>query len=261
MRRLIRVSTSPLVGSIYNIGVWDKVAAAWVNVATRGTLDREKAARLRYKETSRNLENGGCIGDPDIVVNQCVVFLCILHCCMAIGRLQVAFIETRLVDLPKENDGAVQRVLYRAVTGVKLGATEAPDGEEARALFLAWEELGPLLDYFPEDGEWQANVAMRDLLRELYTDKPPQGDPRAAKVARAYRAHCCKEACQSNYLLYLEVDVTEAVANARRLGVGLGAVCADVVESLKAILKRAYNDHLGRGGGCRGQPNSNGRGR
>ena len=44
MRRLIGVSTLPLVGSIYNMGVWDKVAAAWVNVATRRTLDREEAA-------------------------------------------------------------------------------------------------------------------------------------------------------------------------------------------------------------------------
>ena len=85
---------------------------------------------------------------------------------MAIGRLQVAFIETRLVDLPKENADAVQRVLYRARRAVKLGASAAPDGEDARALFLAWEELGPWLDYVPEDGEWQAVVAMRDLLRE-----------------------------------------------------------------------------------------------
>ena len=115
--------------------------------------------------------------------------------------------------------------------------------------FLAWEELGRLLDYVLEDGEWQAVVAMRDLLRELYTDEPPRGDLRAAEVARAYIAHCCKEAWQSNYLLYLEEDVTEAVANTRRLGVGLGAVCADVVESLNTILKRAYNDHSGRGGG------------
>ena len=61
MRRLIGVSTSPLVGSIYNTGVWDKVAAAWVNVATRRTLDREEAARRCYKETGRSLENGGCI--------------------------------------------------------------------------------------------------------------------------------------------------------------------------------------------------------
>ena len=101
VRRLIGVSTSPLVGSIYNMEVWDKVAAAWVNVATRRTLDREEAARLCYKETGRSLENGGCMGDPRIVVDRCVVFLCIHQCCMAKGRLQVAFIETRLVDLPR----------------------------------------------------------------------------------------------------------------------------------------------------------------
>ena len=138
MRRLIGVSTSPLVGSIYNMWVWDKVAAAWVNVATWRTLDCEEAVRLRYKETGRSLENGGCIDDPHIFVHRCVVFLCILHCCMAIGRLQVAFIETRLVDLPKENINAVQRVLYKARTGVKLGASAALNGEEARALFLVW---------------------------------------------------------------------------------------------------------------------------
>ena len=32
------------------------------------------------------------------------------------------------------NAEAVQRLLYRARTGVKLGATAAPDGEEVKAL-------------------------------------------------------------------------------------------------------------------------------
>ena len=53
---------------------------------------------------------------------------------------------------------------------MKLGASATPDGEEACALFLAWEEIGPMLDYVPEDGEWQAVAAMRDLLRDLYTE-------------------------------------------------------------------------------------------
>ena len=44
--------------------------------------------------------------------------------------------------LPKENAEAMQRLLYQARTGVKLGSSAAPDGEEARALFLAWEEMG-----------------------------------------------------------------------------------------------------------------------
>ena len=43
-----------------------------------------------------------------------------------------------------------------------------------------------------------------------------------------------------------------AVANAARLQVGLGAVCADVVESLNTILKRVYNDHTAHRGGLPG---------
>ena len=61
-------------------------------------------------------------------MGRCVVFLCILPCSMAIGLLQVAFMEARVVDLPKENAEAVQWVLYRARTGVKLGASVTPGG-------------------------------------------------------------------------------------------------------------------------------------
>ena len=102
------------------------------------TLDNEAAARRQNQVTGRSLDNGGCIAEPHIVVDRCWVFRCILHCCMAIGRLQVAFVEARLKALPKENAEAMQRLLYRAHTGVKLGVSVAPDGEEARALFLAF---------------------------------------------------------------------------------------------------------------------------
>ena len=51
------------------MGVWDQVGAAWVNAVTCPTLDREEAARLRDKGTGCSLENGGCIGDPHIVVD------------------------------------------------------------------------------------------------------------------------------------------------------------------------------------------------
>ena len=83
----------------------------------------------------------------------------------------------------------MQRLLYRARTGVKLGATTSPDGEEARALFLAWDEMGPLLAYAPEDPESQAVVAMRDLLRDLYNDMggggaATQGRPQRCKLQR-----------------------------------------------------------------------------
>ena len=118
------------------------------------------------------------------MVDRCWVLLCILHCCMAIGRLQVAFVEARPESLPKENAEAMQRLLYRARTGVKLGATAAPDGKEARALFFAWEDMGPLLACAPEDPEWQAVVAMRDLLPELCSVAPPLNDLGASAVRR-----------------------------------------------------------------------------
>ena len=251
MRRLIGVSISTMVGSIYNMGVWDKGTAACMKTATGRTLRQEAAARARYKGTGRSLDNGTCKGDPHVVVDRCFVFLCILHYCMAMGRLQVAFIDAHLEALPKDTTEAVQRILCGACTGVKLGSAAAPDGEESWALFLVWEELGPLLAYAPGGCERQAVLAMRDLRQEWYSNTPPTTDLRAPEVARAYRAHCGKAGFQSNSHLFLQEDVTTAVANAARFGVRLGAVCADVVEDLNAIIKRAYNDHTARGGGGR----------
>ena len=114
---------------------------------SRCTLEEEALAPPRYQETGLDLENGGYVGDPHVVVERCLVFLCILQCCMVMGRLQVAFIETRRGDLPEDNAVAVQRALYRARTGVTLRFSASPDGDEARALFLTREELGPLLVY------------------------------------------------------------------------------------------------------------------
>ena len=109
IRRLIGVSTSPQVGSTYNMGVWDKAATAWLRVDVRRTLDNEPAARHQYLVTGRNLDNGGCIVEPHIVFDRCWVFLSILHCCMAIGRLQGPFAKAFLESVPKENAEPVQR--------------------------------------------------------------------------------------------------------------------------------------------------------
>ena len=71
IRRLIGVSTSPQVGSIYHMGVWDKAADAWLRVDVRRTLDNEAAARHQYQVTGRSLDNGACIAQPHIVVDRC----------------------------------------------------------------------------------------------------------------------------------------------------------------------------------------------
>ena len=141
VRLLIGLSISPMVGSIYNMGVWHKVVAAWVKAGVHGALEGDTVARGRYQQTGLNLEIGGCLGDPHVVAELCLVFLCILHRCMAMGRLQVAFIEAHLADLSKDNTVAAQGVLYRARTGVGWGASAWLDGEEVWASFLTWEDL------------------------------------------------------------------------------------------------------------------------
>ena len=114
--------------------------------------------------------------------------------------------------------------------------------------FCSGEEIGPPLALAMKDGEWQAVVAMRDLLRDLYNDTPPCNDLRAREVAREYRLQWCKDHYQTIHLLYLEEDVTIAVANAACLGVGFAAVGTVVVEAPNAMVKRAYN-HTGQGVG------------
>ena len=58
----------------------------------------------------------------------------------------------------------------------------------------------------------------------------------------------------------MEEDVTEALADSAGLGVELGAMSDNVVESLNAILKKAYNEHTARGD-AGGQVIRKGRGR
>ena len=58
--RQIGVSTSPMVSSIYNMGVWDKGAAAWVHVMVPLTFTGEAEARRCYHQTGHNLANGKC---------------------------------------------------------------------------------------------------------------------------------------------------------------------------------------------------------
>ena len=61
---------------------------------------------------------------------------------------------------PPEVAEEVRKILYRNRCGVRLGAHNAPDGEEAQNLFWAWEQIAPLLAYVQEDPTWQAVVGL-----------------------------------------------------------------------------------------------------
>ena len=101
--------------------------------------------------TRKSMDAVGCTGEPLLVIARNGAFLCILHCCMAFRRLFVAFLEAQVGNHPPEVAVEVQKILYRNRCGVRLGAQNAPDGEEAHNVFWAWEQIAPLLAYVEED--------------------------------------------------------------------------------------------------------------
>ena len=247
--RLLGISVAPQVGSIFNEAVHDNTAKQWNGSAARRTTRLDANNHPRYLMICKNLVAAGCTGEPLLVIARNRVFLCILHRCMAFGRLFVAFPEAQVGNHPPKVPGEVQKNLYRNRCGVRLAAHNAPDGEEAHNLFWAWEQIAPLLAHIEEDPTWQAVVGLRTLLRTLYSPIPVVPRPSCQPVAAAFRVHCCGES-GSHYLLLLEEDCDTMLESADACGVGSAAVSGDVVESVNYILKKGYNGHSARGGGA-----------
>ena len=124
------------VGSILNEAVRDNTAKQWNGIAARRTMRSDANNHRRYLMTRKSLDAAGCTGEPLLVIARNRVFLCILHCCMAFGRLFVAVLEAQVGNHPPEVAGEVQKNLYRNRCGVRLGAHNALDGEEAHEPFL-----------------------------------------------------------------------------------------------------------------------------
>ena len=84
---------APQVGSIFNEAVRDNTAKRWNGIAARRTTQSDANNHRRYLVTRKSLDAAGCTGEPLPVIARNRVFLCILQCCMAFGRLFVAFPE------------------------------------------------------------------------------------------------------------------------------------------------------------------------
>ena len=111
--------------------------------STASTSRRERRwGRPRRRGGTRSAPNRGKRG---------WVILCILRCCMAMGRLSVAFLEANVGNHPPEVAGKVHKILSRNWCGVWFGAHNAPDGEEAHILFQACRQTAPLLAYAEQD--------------------------------------------------------------------------------------------------------------
>ena len=98
--------------------------------------------------------------------------MCILHCYIALGRLQMANIERLANDRLAPGDhvtrAAIQATLDEHWTGCRLGKDASPDGEETCRIFVAWLDLALLLVVVPHEPLYKAVVDMAQLLRDLY---------------------------------------------------------------------------------------------
>ena len=80
-------------GTIFNEAVRDNTAKQWNGVAARRTTQACATNHRCYLVTRKSLDAAGCTGKPLLVKARNLVFLSILHCCLAFGRLFVAFLE------------------------------------------------------------------------------------------------------------------------------------------------------------------------
>ena len=116
---------------------------------------------LRHQSSSVSCDRQkfGCdrrTAKPLLVIARNRVFLCILHCCMAMGWLFVAFLEARSGNCPPKVAREVHKIMYWNRCRLQLVPHNAPFGEHAHTLFGAREQIAPLLAYAKEDprGKW-----------------------------------------------------------------------------------------------------------
>ena len=250
LRRLLGISVAPQVRSIFNEAVRDNTAKQWNGIAAGRTTRSDANNHRRYPMTRKSLDAARCTGELPLVIARNRVFLCILHCCMAFGRLFVAFLEAQVGNHPLQVAGEVQKILYRNRCGVRFGAHNAPDGEEAHSLFWARAQIGPLLAYVEEDPPHVASgCGAANIAAHFELDDSGLPRPSCRPVAFAFREHCCGES-SSHHLLFLEEDCDAMLESLDACGMGLAAVSGDVVESVNYILKKGCNGHSARGGGA-----------
>ena len=100
LRRLLGITVAPQVGSVFNAAVRDNTAKQWNGIAAWRTTRSDANNHRRYVMTRTSLDAARCTSELLLVIARNRVFLCILHCCLAFGRLFVAFLEAQVKNHP-----------------------------------------------------------------------------------------------------------------------------------------------------------------
>ena len=137
------ISVALQVGSIFNQAVRNNTAKRWNGVAVPRTTELDASNHCRYQVTSKNLDAAGCNGGPVLVIAGNRVFLCILHCCMAFGKLFVAFLEAQVGNHPPEVAGEVQKLCTTTGVACAWGAQRTRQGGGPQSVLGPGTECAP----------------------------------------------------------------------------------------------------------------------
>ena len=174
IRRMVGISTCPQVASLFNEAV--QKDGEWVGPHIRRTLERAREHWDNFfVHNWGSLLCAGYSTEAILLIEVTHICLCILHLCMAMGRLLAEFTQSAAAALPVAQRGSVRDVLLKHKAGLALTGSTAIDGEETHRLFAAWEELHQVLHTTEE--EYRAIKGMHELLRALYRTFPDPTPP------------------------------------------------------------------------------------
>ena len=99
--------------------VQDNTTKRWCGVAARTTSECDTTNHRRYRVTGESFDAAICNGEPLLVIARNRVFLSILHGCMAMERLFVAFLVAQVGNHPPKVAGEVQKLCTRTGVGCR----------------------------------------------------------------------------------------------------------------------------------------------
>ena len=248
LRRLRGTSVAPQVGSIFNQAVRDNMAKRWNGVADRRTTESDATNHRRYRVTGKSLDAAGCTGEPLLVIAKTRVFLFILHCCIAFGRLFLPLLEAEVGNHPLEV-GRYRKFCTATGVGCGWGRTMHRTGRRPTTCSGPGNRLRPCLHTSRRTPRgkrlWVCKHCCALCTRQFRLCHALRADLLVLRFGNTASGES-----GSHYLLFLEEDCDTMVESADACGVGLAAVSGDVLESTNYILKKGYNGHISRGGGA-----------
>ena len=164
-RRVIRVSSCPQVGSMFNEGIWNAQTKTWEGSAIPRTMEGDEANYTAFLLGTPSLQAAGCSTQRILKLPRAWVVLCILHLTMAMGRLWGEFVNREARSVTRVLRQDLQVLLSERRAGWSVYGS---DGEETANFFDAWPDIARCLGIRPSTSKYKAIENLWDLLQALY---------------------------------------------------------------------------------------------